>query len=51
MDGIEKFVVFPGMDFRRTLLIDEFNVAFKNIAASYLKVGGESMSAIRFQTT
>ena len=28
-----------------------FNTACKNIAASFLKVGDESMSAIRFRTT
>ena len=33
------------------MLIDAFNEAFKNIAASFLKVGDESMSAIRFWTT
>ena len=33
------------------LLIGGFNEAFMNIAASYLKVGGESMSAIRFWVT
>ena len=33
------------------MLIDYFNVACKNIAASYLKVGGESMSVIMFWTT
>ena len=33
------------------MLIDGFNVACKNISASYLKVGDESMSAIRFRTT
>ena len=30
------------------MLIDGFNVACKNIDASYLKVGGESMSVILF---
>ena len=33
------------------MLFDEFNTACNNIAASFLKVGDESMSAIRFQTT
>ena len=32
-------------------LFNGFNTACKNIAASFLKVGGESMSAIRFRTT
>ena len=32
-------------------LFDRFNSASKNIAASFLKVGDESMSAIRFWTT
>ena len=32
-------------------LFDGFNTACKNIAASFLKVGDESMSAIRFWTT
>ena len=32
-------------------LIDGFNAECKNIAASFLKVGDESMSAIRFRTT
>ena len=32
-------------------LFDGFNTACKNIAASFLKVGDESMSAIRFRTT
>ena len=36
---------------RGKLLIYGFNVARKNIAASSLKVGDESMSAISFQTT
>ena len=31
-------------------LFDGFNTPCKNIAASFLKVGGESMSAIRFRT-
>ena len=35
---------------RERLLIDGFNEACSNIAASYLKVGDESMSAIQFQT-
>ena len=35
---------------REKLLIDGFNAACKNIDASFLKVGGDSMSAIRFQT-
>ena len=34
----------------RKILIDGFNVVCKNIAASSLKVGDESMSAIRFRT-
>ena len=33
------------------MLIDGFNEECKNIAYSYLKVGDESMSEIRFQTT
>ena len=33
------------------LLIDGFNEAFNNISVSYLKVGDESMSVIRFRTT
>ena len=33
------------------LLFNGFNTACKNIAASFLKVGDESMSAIRFWTT
>ena len=32
-------------------LFDGFNSASKNIAASFLKVGDESMSAIWFRTT
>ena len=32
-------------------LFDGFNTACKNIAASFLKVGDESMSAIRLRTT
>ena len=36
---------------RVKLLIDGFNTEFNNIAASFLKVGYESMSAIRFRTT
>ena len=32
-------------------LFDGFNTACKNIAARFLKVGDESMSAIRFWTT
>ena len=32
-------------------LFGGFNTACKNIAASFLKVGNESMSAIRFWTT
>ena len=32
------------------MLIDGFNEACNNIAASYMKVGDESMSAIRFWT-
>ena len=35
---------------REFLLIDGLNVVFKNIADSSLKVGDESMSAIRFWT-
>ena len=33
------------------MLIDGFNVACKSIATSYMKVGDESMSEIRFRTT
>ena len=33
------------------MLIDGFNVVCKNIDAGFLKVGDESMSAIRFRTT
>ena len=33
------------------MLIDGFNDACKNIADSYLRVGGESMIMIRFWTT
>ena len=33
------------------MLIAGFNAACKNIAASFLKVGDESMGAIRFRTT
>ena len=33
------------------MLIDGLNESRNNIAASYLKAGGESMSAIRFRTT
>ena len=33
------------------MLINGFNEACKNIYASYLKVGDESMSAIRFRMT
>ena len=36
---------------REKLLIDGFNGACNNIAAIYLKVGDDSMSAIRFWTT
>ena len=36
---------------RAKKLFDGFNTACKNIAASFLKVGDESMSAIRFRTT
>ena len=36
---------------RAELLFDAFNTACKNIPASFLKVGDESMSAIRFRTT
>ena len=35
---------------RKKFLIDGFNAACKNIAASFLKVGDEPMSAIRFWT-
>ena len=34
---------------REELLINGFNIACKNIAASFLKVGDESMSEIRFR--
>ena len=33
------------------MLIDVFNEAYNNIAAGYLKVVGDSMSAIRFLVT
>ena len=36
---------------RAELLFYGFNTACKNIAASFLNVGDDSMSAIRFQTT
>ena len=36
---------------REKLLSNGFNTACKNIDASFLKVGDESMSAIRFRTT
>ena len=36
---------------RAKMLFDGLNTACKNIAASFLKVGGESMSAIRCRTT
>ena len=36
---------------RLKLLLGGFNTACKNIAASFLKVGDESMSEIRFWTT
>ena len=36
---------------RAKLLFDGFNTACNNIAASFLKVGDELMSAIRFRTT
>ena len=36
---------------RAKLLFDGFITAGKNIAASFLKVGDESMSEIRFRTT
>ena len=36
---------------RTKLLFDGFNTACKNIAASFLKVGDESMSAIWFRKT
>ena len=32
------------------MLINGFNTACKNIAASFMKVGDESMSKIRFRT-
>ena len=35
---------------REKLLFDGFNTACKNIAASFLKVGDESMIGIRFRT-
>ena len=35
----------------KTLLIDGFNAECKNISASLLKVGGDSMRKIRFRTT
>ena len=34
-----------------SFLIDRFNESCSNIAASYLKVGDESMSLIKFSTT
>ena len=34
---------------KKNLLTNFFNGAFNNISASYLKAGGESMSAIRFR--
>ena len=36
---------------RAKLLFDGFNTTCKNIAASFLEVGDESMSAISFRTT
>ena len=36
---------------RETFSIDGFNETFKNIAASYLKVGDESICEIRFWKT
>ena len=36
---------------RSKLLFDGFNTACKNISASFLKVGDESMSVTRFRTT
>ena len=36
---------------RKNLLIDVFKKSYKNIAASYLKVGDDSMSATHIQTT
>ena len=36
---------------REKHIFDGFNTACKNIAASFLKLGDESMSAIRFWTT
>ena len=36
---------------REKLLFNGFNMAYNNIAASFLKVGDESTSAIRFQMT
>ena len=36
---------------RGELSINEFNDSCKNISSSYLRVGGESMSVIRFQKT
>ena len=36
---------------RAKLLFDGINTACKNIVASFLKVGDESMSAIRFRLT
>ena len=36
---------------RAKLLFDGFNTACKNVAASFWKVGDESMSAIWFRTT
>ena len=36
---------------RENLLIDGFNEACKNIAASFLKVGDDSMSAISYLAT
>ena len=41
----------PNEQWRSRLLINSFNNAFKNISASYLRVGDESMSGIRFCTT
>ena len=47
-------LVLPlGMRFTHDILflINGFNKACNNIAASYLKVGNESMGSIRFHTT
>ena len=39
------------VSWRGKLLIDGLNAACKDIAASFLKVGDDSMSEIRFRTT